>query len=412
MGKSKPLAGAKRKAPAKRKAAPKRKTAARKKVAKKTSRKKATKRKSVRRYKAVTRCVPVKRKKAAKKGKMTKARRVAAAKKGAATRRRNAKKGSYKRNGKRSYARRKGGGTHPRVVRRKARRKSYRKNNFMANLKQVLKTGAFVAGGFLSHKVITGLACTMVFDKMMPAASPTMQTWKKPICGLAVLAIGIPVARSVVKKNATEVTAGMAASFIQSAIVAALSSAGQEQWSQNLSGYSNSRAYGLRGGPTERNAASIMPRYDRLSGFQQAAAGFQQAAAGTGEYFSANATGEYFAPNSLEGVGSYEGAGQLAMQASAGVQDIDDGIRPDSDIDGIMDLAEAAAGLRGMGEFYSAVQASGGRVVEKRVGQKSEWVPNGPLWAGTDAVKDNQATSELSAGILQRQGGNGVLSAG
>jgi hypothetical protein len=406
--------GAKRK-PAKRKASTKARRAT-------TTRRKATRKKSpVRRRKTTYKpvagvrvCKPVRRK-TAKKKPMTKARRSAIAKKAARTRKRNMAKGStrkaaYRKNGRGTYRR---------------RRRTMRKNQFMSRLKNVLKTGLFVAGGFLSHKVLTGFAMQGV-DSLAPTlfANPTAFTWKKPAIGFGVLLVGIPLSRMALKKNSTEVAAGMAASWIQSVIVSSLNALNQPTWAGHLSGYSNSRAYALRGNGMERNAASIMPEYSRLSGFQQAAAGmgafqqaaagmgaFQQAAAGTGEYFQANATGEYFAPNNLQGVGSYEGAGQLALQAAAGAQDIDDGIRPDSDIDGIMDLAEAAAGLRGTGEFYSAVRAGGGRVIEKRVGQQSQWIPNGPLWAGTDSVDDTQATSELSAGILQRGGGNGILSA-
>lgn len=398
--------GTKRTTTKRRKATTKRKTTHKPK--RKTTAKRRTAKRSYRKVTGVVHCAPVKRKKATKRrsGKLSKAQRSAAAKKAARTRKRNARSG-YKRNGKNGYIYSKT--SNPRVIRR--RKRSMKKNNFMAKLKDVLLTGVFVAGGFLSHKVLTGLAIQGI-DKMAPTmfASASAANWKKPAMGFATLLVGIPLARALLKKNATEVTAGMAASWIQSVIVSSLNAANKPEWAGHLSGYSNSRAYSLRG-PVERHAVSTMPQYARLSGFNQAAAGFNQAAAGTGEYFQANATGEYFAPDNLQGVGSYEAAGSLALQAAAGGQDIDDGIRPDSDIDGLMDLAEAAAGLRGMGEFYSAVQAGGGRVVEKRVGTHSEWIPNGPLWAGTDAVKDTQATSELSAGILQRGGGNGSLSA-
>jgi hypothetical protein len=167
----------------------------------------------------------------------------------------------------------------------------------------------------------------------------------------------------------------------------------------------------------ERHAVSIMPRYTPVrsagqysqaaAGWNQAAAGqFSQAAAGTGEYFTATgeyytATGEYFAPQGTKGVGGYEPAGQLAMQASAGTnQVIRDGLRPDGDIDHALDVAEAAAGL------------GDPAAVEHRVAQRSQWIPNNPLFAGEMAIRDNQSTSEISAGILQRPGGNGILSGG
>lgn len=299
---------------------------------------------------------------------------------------------------------------------------SYRKNAFMANLKNVLRTGAFVTGGFLAHKVITNLICDHALASVL-ADNPTFQDWKKPLCGLGVLALGIPVAGAVAKKNAIEIGAGMAASFLQTVIVTALNAAGQGTAASALSGYSESRAYALRGvrkrrrglrGGMERHAVSIGPRYTPVGQFQQAAAGqWQQAAAGqyqqaaAGEYYTANrgageyftATGEYFAPPGLQGVGAYEPAGKLAMQATAGThQNIDDGISPDSDLDHVLDVAEAAAGLHGAEAQY------------KRVPRESQWIPNNPLFAGERAVTDTQAKSQLPAGILQRPGGNGILS--
>jgi hypothetical protein len=299
--------------------------------------------------------------------------------------------------------------------------KLFRKNRFMANLKAVLKTGLFVTTGFLAHRVITNLIVDNLLGTTM-ADNATFQTWKKPLTGLGVLGLGVAVSGAVAKKNAMELGAGMVASWLQSLIVAGLNAAGQPQLVASVAGYSNSKAYdlrgvrrrrrGLRGFGGERNAASIQPRYTPVgSTWQQAAAGqFQQAAAGStlGEYFTATqgvgeyyqATGEYFAPNGMKGVGGYEPAGQLAMQASAGVnQVIRDGVRPDGDLDRALDLAEAAAGL---GEVPQI----------ERVPQRSQWIPNGPLFAGETPVTDTQRKSEVSAGILSRPGGNGILSGG
>jgi hypothetical protein len=64
-----------------------------------------------------------------------------------------------------------------------------------------------------------------------------------------------------------------------------------------------------------------------------------------------------------------------------------------------------------MGEFFTASPSNGG-FSENTVPTQSQWVPNGPLWAGSmsaDATKDE---SQLPAGILQGPGGNGVLSGG
>lgn len=312
---------------------------------------------------------------------------------------------SYRRNGRKGF-------------------KLFRRNAFMANLKAVFMTGVFVSTGFIAHRVLTNLLVDKALATTL-ADNTTFQTWKKPLAGLGVLGIGVAVSGAVAQKRAMELGAGMFASWLQSVIVSGLNAAQKPEWVAQIAGYSNSRAYmlrngrrrrGLRGFSGERNAMSIGPRYTPVGQYSQAAAGtsWTQATAGgrtLGEYFSAtnsvqgvgeyfNATGEYFAPQGMKGVGAYEPAGQLAMQASAGVNHvIRDGIRPDSDLDQALDLAEAAAGV---GEVPQIT----------RVGQKSQWIPNGPLFAGETAVRDTQATSEISAGILSRQGGNGILSGG
>lgn len=288
----------------------------------------------------------------------------------------------------------------------------------MANLKAVFMTGLFVSTGFIAHRVLTNLLVDKALATTL-ADNTTFQTWKKPLAGLGVLGIGVAVSGAVAKKRAMELGAGMFASWLQSVIVSGLNAAQKPEWVAQIAGYSNSRAYMLRNGRRRRGlrgTSSIMPRYTPVGQYSQAAAGtsWTQATAGgrtLGEYYTAtnsvqgvgeyfNATGEYFAPQGMKGVGAYEPAGQLAMQASAGVNHvIRDGIRPDSDLDQALDLAEAAAGV---GEVPQI----------SRVGQKSQWIPNGPLWAGERAVTDTQSTSEISAGILSRHGGNGILSGG
>lgn len=289
-----------------------------------------------------------------------------------------------------------------------------------------MKTGALVFSGFLSHRVLTNLASDHLLGDVM-VDNAQFQQWKKPLVGAGVLLVGVPLAGAVAKKQAIEIGAGMFASFLQTAIVTTFNVLGSPTAANAVAGYSNSRAYALRGTRRrrgigqQRHAQSIMPKYTPVraagqysqaaagTGWEQAAAGqFQQAAAGeyfaaqqgTGEYFAA--TGEYFAPQGMKGVGAYEPAGQLAMQASAGTQQvIRDGLRPDSDLDRALDVAEAAAGVGGD-------QVA----VEHRVPRSSQWIPNGPLWAGERRVNAGQQSSEISAGILQRQGGNGILSAG
>ena len=336
---------------------------------------------------------------------------------------------------------------------RRNRRRSYRRNQgFMAKFQKAFVSGLWITGGFLTHKVVTNLICDPIFDLFKPkngnAATEgvgqanggfNLDNWKKPICGAGVLAIGLPLVGMTAKKRGVEIGAGMMVSWIHSIIVSIAQSVNQPQflqavgdsrsdWSGRTWPYSSSRAAALgrrrrRGVGQARHTTSIMPRYTPIRSmgqFQQAAAGqvyqaaagqgpgFQQAAAG--EYFTPmNATGEFFAYPSTQGVGSYEAAGQLAMPRNNQV--IQDGIRPDANLDREMSIMEAAAGLRGgVGSYF---EQSDGRV--STVPRTSTWIPgtsDGELWAGETPVDATQQTSELSAGILNVPGGNGILSGG
>lgn len=359
-----------------------------------------------------------------------------------AARRRSAKR--TKRSGKRKGGKRSMKRNSSR--RRHRANRFHRRNGFMAQLKQVLKLGLAVYGGYAVHRVLTALAVEHVYDKYIVGSNAMLKQWEKPIVGavtgLAVIAgvDKLPILKSMKSETKIAVGAGVIASWLQSVVVTSLAALSQPKAASYLEGYSNSTAYmlrnrhhGMRGLGTPM---SIMPRYTPIGSFTQAAAGlgqgFLQAAAGTGEFFNytppmagvgeffnANrhsAVGEYFAPRGTQGVGHYEAAGPLAMQAAAGVgaDPIDDGIRPDSNLDHVLDLAESAAGLggrrRGMGEFFGATPGAGGGFDEMTVGQQSQWIPNGPLWAGTMNVKGSAETSEMPAGVLAGPGGNGTLS--
>lgn len=357
---------------------------------------------------------------------------------------------SYKKNARRSMAKRSAVRRNRRKVAkrrspvRRNRRRTYRRNpDWMQTFKKAFVSGMFVGVGFLSHKVITNLAADPIFDLFKksngePAATQgtdfNLDHWKKPIVGAGVLAIGIPLVGMVAKKRAVELGAGMVASWLHSVIVSASLASKQENfikavgdipkrsdWSGRSWPYPSSRAAALhgrrrRGMGAYDHQVSIGPRYTpvrSMGQFQQAAAGqvyqaaagqFQQAAAG--EYFTPmNATGEYFAPSNLQGVGAYEAAGQLAMPRNNQV--ITDGIRPDANLDREMSSMEAAAGMSGgVGSYYES--GPGGQV--DNVPTRSQWIPNGELWAGETKVDANQNTSELSAGILNVPGGNGILS--
>jgi len=126
---------------------------------------------------------------------------------------------------------------------------------------------------------------------------------------------------------------------------------------------------------------------------QAAAGNYMQAAAG--EYFAnKQAQGEYFADSNLQGIGDYEQAGSMTQVRDT--KRIDDGIRPDSNLDRLLTLADAAAGVNG--------------ITLDDVATESTWIPGGPLFAGTKRVHDTLDESEISAGILHEQGGNGSLS--
>lgn len=317
----------------------------------------------------------------------------------------------------------------------------------MNDLMSLAKTGSLVLGGFVVHRVLTGAAC----DALMKNVTGELANWRKPLCGAGVFAVGVglvtAVGKGMAQSTRTALGAGMAVSWLQSVAVSALTAFGQPQLVTYLEGYTDSTASRLRGygrrrrgmrglGQGERNARSIMPRYAPVGQYRQAAAG-------TGEYFAPRQQmGEYFASNNLQGVGYYEEAGPLALQPSrsaTGQLPIDDGIRPDANLDEVMMLAESAAGLgqgwaqaqagvgqyqqaaagmgrargrrgmRGLGAYFAAKPANGG-FDEYRVPTSNQWVPNGPLWAGTIGAGDTSTESEIPAGILQGPGGNGVLS--
>jgi hypothetical protein len=343
---------------------------------------------------------------------------------------------------------------------RRGSRRHYTMNAFMSDFTSMLKVGAIVTGGFLVHRVVANLIAEQIEKgytaKMTDAKSQvTMRQWQKPLVGLGVMALGLPASYYLVPQARMEIGAGMVASFVQQLLIAGLAVAAKDATPDSgilkaaaaisgFDGYEDGVAYSLHGD------SSIMPHYtsvgeyfspmnglgeyfapmNGLGSFNQAAAGvgsynqaaagvgsYNQAAAGMGAYLQAaagthGATGEYFAPAGLEGVGDYENAGELALLPGRAPTVLEDGIRPDGDLDKVLDLAEAAAGVRGMSGLGEYITASRGKVGwdESVVPQQSQWVPNGPMWAGTLNVEGNIESSEVPAGILATQGGNGILS--
>ena len=332
-------------------------------------------------------------------------------------------------------------------MRRNGRR--YIRNGFKSDLGALLKTGLLLLGGFFSHKALTGVAVKMLTsaDGASFASMPNVGTdgkptiigqWQRPLTGVAVgglelWLLSLPKTRSPERMT---MAGGVVLSLLESVVKTFVTVMGQPQVLSYLEGYANSPAYALRGARTRRgmrglgaarNAGSIMPRYAPIGQFQQAAAGM-------GEYFKpASGVGEYFAGPGVQGVGHYEKAGTLALAPSRshmGNLPVDDGIRPDANLDHVMDLAESAAGLgsgyqqaaagmgqfrqaaAGMGEYWTATPGADGGFSDSTVPTQSQWIPSGPLWAGTSSGDAAYTESELPAGILQGPGGNGVLSGG
>lgn len=371
------------------------------------------------------------------------AKRVAAGRKAAATRKRNLAKrrarrttgrrrASYRKNGsRRSYRRNaerprlagqrtiqqryiRSRGRYLRKNGRRRTRRSYRKNG-MAMFKDVMKTGLFVGSGILAHRLATNALSKYVVQKyiLKPAAAAGLdiRAAEPFITGAVVFGVGALAATKLLSPaRGREVAAGMFGSLLLQGVGFVLGLVDPSSKFAGMLSGSPSRAAAIGGfGAFVQHGApqeSIMPFYTPTgagTGFQQAVAGGR----GVGEYFEANPFGEYFA-SGIEGVGSYEEAGELAMQAAAGFGVIDDGIRPDSDLDQLLMLQSAQAGYGGLGEYFSANQQ--GQL--QTIPSGSTWIPgetDGALWAGTKGANDSRRTSQEAAGTLLSASGNGIF---
>ena len=360
--------------------AAKRRGKGKKKAAKKTTRRRAAaKKKTTRR--TTRKAAARKPRKAAKRGgrkaaskrrggKRTKAERRASALKG--IRRKKARGGKKAPKGKRMHRnaaaatpnRRRHGRRHYEENRRRHGRRHYaenrrhfRRNGYMEQLKQGLKVGAVIVGGFLAHKVLTNLLVQQGFSRIAFFQGAGIAPYQNLIAGVLVAAAGIPLAAKLVKDSATfnELAGGMAASLLHSAILAVaakldtnktytpyLSGYGEYIATQGYGeyiatqGYGGFGAYQQYGGPFQQAAAGYGAMMQAAAGpFQQAAAGYgaiQQAAAGTGEYIASG----------VQGYGEY-----IATQGYGDASYTYDGI-PGGDLSAAehaLNVAEAAAGL-------------------------------------------------------------------
>lgn len=299
--------------------------------------------------------------------------------------------------------------------RRSRRSRRYSANQFMASLKKLGATAIFAVTGFVAHKVLTRLGIiglAKALESSTGTWKPTVMKWSPIVIGGLVAGLGVAAVSKVAPTKRNEIGAGMIVSFFHTSILTVLGmvdNADVQKAAQWIAGYDTSSTATSIGryrrsmqGLGDAMQRSTLPHYaptGRRGGIQQAVAG-----RGTGEYFQASGLGEYFA-SGVQGIGAYELAGPLVTQAAAGLgQRIDDGIRPDANLDAVLTLAEAMAG-GSMGEYYSA-DPSGSPFT---VPEDDQWVPNNPLWAGTKGAEDSPETSEIPAGILETSGGNGIF---
>ena len=309
--------------------------------------------------------------------------------------------------------------THRKAHRRSHRRNglvsngAFRRNQFLATAKAVLKIGAITTAGFVAHKAVTKVFTDQILDRILGssgAASPAkpaaasgleaLQPYRSIIGGAAVAAAGVFLANKVVKDTQTKMflTAGIATSLVHSIAVVALA-----KLAPSYSGY-------LSGDGT---AANISAMY-----------GFGAGASIMPEYHPINGLGEYFAQN---GLGAYTSNPDL-MQAAAGYGVVENQnsniVDPGGDLDAQLSIAEAAAGVgavpyeaaAGFGRVqpFEASAGYGGFGAVSTVPPTADtWIPgssHGQLWAGTRDITAGQSAHEMvSAGIMETGGNQGVF---
>ncbi len=316
------------------------------------------------------------------------------------------------------------------------RRRSYKRNGSFGGLAKVARTGAFVVGGLVLHKGVTGFLKNLlvssqaaVTDTPATAAAeagatatsgilPTsLAPYSAAISGFLAAAAGVFAATKLVKKpeDRVLVVGGIVASFLHTLLVTVLKkNASTEKYAGMISGLGS-----------DAKAARLSAMY----GFGAA----YQAAAGTGEYFSsgfgaapyeaAAGTGEYFS----SGFGSYGGNPDI-YQAAAGYGAVETSnsnhILPSADLDRELTIAEAAAGvgasiqpeyqvLNGVGEYFSSGFSGLGNSNVGILPTAQTWIPgetNPGIWAGVRPVNEPQSFSaQVAAGVLESGGGQGVF---
>lgn len=240
---------------------------------------------------------------------------------------------------------------------------TYRRNQgLMAKFKEAFKLGVSGSVGYLAHRVLT---------KLLAEAAFKTSDYRDVISGVIVAVPGVLVANKMAPKHGKVATVGIMISLIQSGLAVIGRSVGGK-WADYLSGLGSYYTY--RRHEVFPNAMQGMGEYYEpvggLGRLTQAAAGMgqitqapagvgqlTQAAAGMGQLTQAaaglsmapGAMGEYIGTG-LQGIGDYE---QVMPEYTRPVP-VNEGIMPDlTSAEDELNIAEAAAGVGGMGQYES-----------------------------------------------------------
>lgn len=320
----------------------------------------------------------------------------------------------------------------------------FRKNGFMDPIVTVLKTGGIALLGFGSHKVLSNLFTTQILNRIFgspatvvvtPAAATAVTPatsglgalsldpqYQRLIGSFVVAAGGVFAINKLVKDPGTKTTliTGAAVSFMHT-LASALLTKFAPAYAGILAGPEDGTAarisamYGMQG---LGRGTSIQPRYAPINGMGEY---FGSGVNGLGEYFDSGVSGlgEYFG-SGVSGLGAYQaaagyGANPDMMEAAAGYGSSSvpgNHVDPHGDLDRELNIAEAAAGVGGMGAVQS-YEASAGFGSISSLPSSSTWIPGSSdpqLWAGTRSISNPQSATEMvPAGILQTDGGQGVF---
>jgi hypothetical protein len=195
----------------------------------------------------------------------------------------------------------------------------------MQQLKDGLKLGAVVVGGFIAHKALSKLLNDQVLSKVSAISTGAAAPYASLIAGAIVAAAGIPLAAKFLsREKAVNVGAGIAASFLHSLVVTALGQAKQPAVAAYFSGY------------PDRNGSAMQ---------------------GYGEYFIPPGMGEYFLPPGMNGFGD-----AAIMQAAAGM--------------GADPIMQAAAGM-GADQIMQAAAGMGAPMLTQAAAGTGEYMLTG-----------------------------------